>query len=678
MELYTDIKYLKGVGEKRARLLAKLGVLDVNALLHLFPRAYEDWSNIVSIIQAPFDTPCCVKAIVNHKPSAHIVRKGMIIYKTQATDGESLLQITIFNNKYAAEKLKAGEEFLFFGKISGNLYAREMLSPDIEKPEGNQRIRPIYPQTAGLNSKAIEKLIETAFREVGDKITEDLPDWIRDEYRLIYSADALRNIHFPETPDMLDEARRRLIFEELLMLQLGLIGLKGRSKASTSAIVRQDFSHEFIDALPFTLTNAQQRSVREATDDLTNPCPMNRLLQGDVGSGKTVVAATLVYNAAKNDLQSALMAPTEILAQQHFRTFTKFFEDSGITVDLLTGSTPASDKKDIKAKLKNGSSHLVIGTHALIQKDVRFNKLGLVITDEQHRFGVVQRSELGEKGTNPHILVMSATPIPRTLALIIYGDLDISVLDELPPGRQQIETYRIGSDKRKRAYNYVKKYLDGGRQGYIVCPLVEEGETELAAAQEYAEKLKEGSFLDYSVGLMHGRLKAKEKEQVMSAFAAGDIQLLVSTTVVEVGVDVQNAAIMIIENAERFGLSQLHQLRGRIGRSGFKSTCILISDAQNEEARRRLDVMTKTTDGFKIADEDLKLRGPGDFFGARQHGLPDLKIANMLTDTGLLRETQAAARAITAKDTTLSLPENKGLKGAVARLFGTLEQTGMN
>ncbi len=678
MELFADIKYLKGVGEKRAQLLAKLGVFDVNALLHLFPRAYEDWSRITSIAQAPFDTQCCVKAIVNRKPTAHLVRRGMTIYKTQATDGESLLQITIFNNKYAADKLKEGEEFLFFGKITGNLYAREMVSPDIEKPEGKQRIRPIYPQTAGLNSKAIERLVETAFKEAGVKVTEELPDWLKNAYHLTGLADALRNIHFPENAKRLDEARRRLIFEELLVLQLGLIGLKGRSKASTSAIVRQDYSREFIDSLPFTLTNAQQRSVLEATEDLAKPYPMNRLLQGDVGSGKTVVAATLVYNAAKNSLQSALMAPTEILAQQHFRTFVKFFEDTGITVDLLTGSTPAAIKKDIKARLKNGTLHFIIGTHALIQKDVRFEKLGLVITDEQHRFGVVQRSQLGEKGINPHILVMSATPIPRTLALIIYGDLDISVLDELPPGRQKIETYHVGSDKRERAYNYVKKHLDDGRQGYVVCPLVEEGETELAAAQEYAERLKEDSFLDYSVGLMHGRLKSKEKEQVMAAFAAGNIQLLVSTTVVEVGVDVPNAAIMLIENAERFGLSQLHQLRGRIGRSEFKSTCILISDAQNEEAMRRLDVMTKTNDGFKIADEDLKLRGPGDFFGARQHGLPDLKIANMLTDSALLRETQAAARTITAKDRTLSLPENEGLKVAVTRLFGTTEQTGMN
>ncbi len=678
MELNTDIKYLKGVGEKRARLLAKLGVLNVNALLRFYPRAYEDWSQITPIAKTPFGEPCCIKAIVDHKPSAHMVRKGMTIYKTDVTDGETLLHITIFNNKYAAEKLKEGEEFLFFGKIGGSLYSREMLSPDIEKAEGGERIRPIYPQTEGLGSKVIGNLVETAFEQTGNKFPEPLPLRLRESYCLLKIYDALKNIHFPESTELLAEARRRLIFEELLVLQLGLLRLKGRSKASTGSVVSRDFSKDYLKLLPFQLTNAQHRAVKEAIDDMAKPFPMNRLLQGDVGSGKTAVAAALIYSAAKNGFQSALMAPTEILAQQHFRTLAKLFESTDITVDLLTGSTPASAKKELKERLRSGALQLVIGTHALIQNDVAFNNLGLVVTDEQHRFGVEQRSELGSKGANPHILVMSATPIPRTLALIIYGDLDISILDELPSGRQKIETYTVGGDKRERAYHYVKKHLDEGRQGYIVCPLVEEGETELAAAQEYAEKLSTGFFIGYTVGLLHGRLKSKEKEQVMSAFVKGEIQLLVSTTVIEVGVDVPNAVIMIIENAERFGLSQLHQLRGRIGRSEYKSTCILISDAQNEEAKRRLNVMTKTTDGFKIADEDLKLRGPGDFFGARQHGLPELKIANMMTDTEVLRETQAAARKITAADSELALPENQELKAAVAALFGSAGETGMN
>lgn len=678
MELNTDIKYLKGVGDYRARLLAKLGVPDVDSLLRLYPRTYEDWSKITSIAKTPLGEPCCVKAIVGRKPSAHMVRKGLTIYKTEVTDGESLLQITIFNNKYAADKLKEGEEFLFFGKISGNLYMREMLSPDIEKPEGKERIRPVYPQTGGLSSKVIESLAERAFEQAGNKLIEALPNNLRERYCLLNIYDAIRYIHFPETSDLLAEARRRLIFEELLLLQLGLIGLKGRGRASAGAAIKTDYSAEFFKLLPFTLTGAQQRSVEEAIADMAAPYPMNRLLQGDVGSGKTAVAAALIYSAVKNGFQCALMAPTEILAHQHFRTLAKLFESTDITVDLLTGSTPAAVKKKIKDGLRSGELQIVIGTHALIQKDVEFKSLGLVVTDEQHRFGVNQRSELGDKGKNPHILVMSATPIPRTLALIIYGDLDISILDELPPGRQKIDTYAVGGDKRERAYNYIKRHLDEGRQGYIVCPLVEEGETELAAATEFSEKLSSGFFCNYTVGLLHGQLKSKEKEKVMSAFVSGETQLLVSTTVIEVGVDVPNAVIMVIENAERFGLSQLHQLRGRIGRSEFKSTCILISDAQNAEAKRRLGIMEETTDGFKIADEDLKLRGPGDFFGARQHGLPELKIADMLTDTAVLKETQAAAREITESDRELSLPNNRALKAAVLKLFGTVGESGLN
>ncbi len=678
MELNTEIKYLKGVGEYRAKLLARLGIQNIDALLHFYPRAYEDWSKIQPISKAPFGEPCCIKAIVNRKPSAHLVRKGLTIYKTEATDGESLLQITIFNNKYAADKLKEGDEFLFFGKISGNFYMREMLSPDIEKVNGKERIRPVYPQTGGLSSKVIESLVERAFELAGNKLADPLPAALREHYCLPDIRDAIKSIHFPGNDDLLAEARRRLIFEELLLLQIGLIKLKGRSKASAGTVIKKDFSKDFFNLLPFQLTGAQNRAVREAMADMAAPYPMNRLLQGDVGSGKTAVAAALIFSAVKNGFQCALMAPTEILAQQHFRTLAGMFKNTGITVDLLTGSAPANMKKNIKDRLRDGSLQLIIGTHALIQRDVEFSNLGLVITDEQHRFGVSQRSQLGEKGKNPHILVMSATPIPRTLALIIYGDLDISILDEMPPGRQKIETYVVGSDKRERAYHYVRKHLDEGRQAYIVCPLIDEGESELAAATDFSEKLSSGFFSGYRVGLLHGQLKPKEKEKVMSSFVTGETQLLVSTTVIEVGVDVPNSVIMVIENAERFGLSQLHQLRGRIGRGAYKSTCILISDAQNSEAKQRLDVMSKTTDGFKIADEDLKLRGPGDFFGARQHGLPELKIADMLTDNEVLKETQTAAREIIENDHDLSAPENKGLKTAVLKLFGTVGESGLN
>lgn len=678
MKLNTGIQYLKGVGEKRAKLLGKLGISNVGDLLRLFPRQYEDWSSIVSIADAPLGVFCCVKAIPDRKPVGHLVRKGMTIFKTYVTDGESLLQITIFNNKYAAEKLKPGEEFLFFGKISGNLYMKEMVSPDIEKPEGRQRIRPVYPQTLGLSSRVIEGLVENALRLACENLVDVLPDALRNNYCLMRYLEAVRQIHFPQTQDLLSEARRRLIFEELLVLQVGLLRLRGRNKTTTGAVVRTDYSREFESLLPFTLTGAQRRSITEAVTDMAAPSPMNRLLQGDVGSGKTAVAAALIYNAAKNGLQSALMAPTEILAGQHHRTLTALFKNTDLTVELLTGSTPAAEKRRIKTALENGHINLIVGTHALIQKDVAFQHLGLVITDEQHRFGVTQRSELSEKGENPHRLVMSATPIPRTLALIIYGDLDLSVLDELPPGRQSIETYAVSGELRERAYTYVKKHLAQGRQGYIVCPLVEEGETDLAAAEDFAATLSTGFFRDNRVGLLHGRMRAADKERTMTAFVNGDIQLLVSTTVIEVGVDVPNAVIMVIENAERFGLSQLHQLRGRIGRGSEKSTCILISDAQNEEAKRRLDIMAKTTDGFKIADEDLKLRGPGDFFGARQHGLPALRIADMMKDTDLLRETQAAARQLLDTDPSLSLPQHRALSAAVTELFAAVGESGLN
>ncbi len=456
--------------------------------------------------------------------------------------------------------------------------------------------------------------------------------------------------------------------------------MRSQTQKNSGAIIERDFSEEYFSLLPFSPTGAQRRAVKEAMRDMMSGRQMNRLLQGDVGSGKTAVAAALVYSAAKNSMQSALMAPTEVLAEQHYKTFQKLFEGCGITVELLTGSDTAAQKRRKKEALKAGEIDLLIGTHAIIQSDVEFNSLALVITDEQHRFGVEQRNALGEKGRNPHLYVMSATPIPRTLALIIYGELDISVLDELPPGRQKIETYAVTSELRQRAYNYVKKHLDAGRQGYIICPLVDEGEsdTELASAVKYADELQHGDFRGYTVGLMHGKMKSADKKKIMESFSKGETQLLVSTTVIEVGVDVPNAVIMVIENAERFGLSQLHQLRGRIGRGQYKSTCILISDAENDAAQRRMKVMETTTDGFKIADEDLKLRGPGEFFGSRQHGLPEMKIADMLKDRCTLEETQKAAKEIMAHDPELSSPESAALKNEIQRLFDAVGSAGMN
>ena len=680
MKLDTDIKYLKGVGERRAAMLSRLGVSDVNALVRLYPRIHEDWSQIKSINEAQIGEICCIKGIVGSPVRKNLIRKGLTLYKTEITDGSGIMGITIFNSRFAAEKLTEGDEFLFFGRVGGNLYRKEMNSPEIEPAEGADRIRPIYPQTHGLNSKMIEKLVRTALTECRDELVDPIPPWLREKYCLMNLPDSLWNIHFPKSPDYLEEARRRLIFEELLILQLGLEKMRSQTQNNAGAIIERDFSDEYFSHLPFSPTGAQRRAVKEAMRDMMSGRQMNRLLQGDVGSGKTAVAAALVYSAAKNSMQSALMAPTEVLAEQHYKTFLKLFEGCSINVELLTGSDTAAQKRRKKEALKAGEIDLLIGTHAIIQSDVEFKSLALVITAEQHRFGVEQRNALGEKGKNPHLYVMSATPIPRTLALIIYGELDISILDELPPGRQKIETYAVTSELRQRAYNYVKKHLDAGRQGYIICPLVDEGEsdTELASAVKYADELQRGDFRGYTVGLMHGKMKSADKKKVMESFSNGETQLLVSTTVIEVGVDVPNAVIMVIENAERFGLSQLHQLRGRIGRGQYKSTCILITDAKNDTAQRRMKVMETTTDGFKIADEDLKLRGPGEFFGSRQHGLPEMKIADMLEDRSTLEETQRAAKEIMARDPELSSPESTALKNEIQRLFDAVGSAGMN
>lgn len=669
MEFNASIKYLKGVGEKRAAMLGKLGIRTLWDLLTFYPRVYEDWSNIVSIKDAALNENVCIKAIAGMRCREHRIRKGMTLYKTEVTDGESLIDITFFNNKYAAEKIEQGKEYLFFGKITGKGYYRSMTSPEFVEFSGEGRMRPIYPQTAGMNSRAIEKLIKTAFEVCAD-FKDPLPEDIRNSYCLMSLEKALRNIHFPESEDMLSEARRRLIFEELFLLELGLMRLKTKSRQADAIPMQTDYTQEFFQMLPFELTGAQKRAIGQAAEDMALEVPMNRLLQGDVGSGKTAVSAALIYNCAKNGCQSALMAPTEVLAVQHYKTLAKMFENTDISIALLTGSTPAAEKKKIKAALKSGEIDLAVGTHALIQKDVEFQNLALAVTDEQHRFGVNQRGSLSSKGKNPHTLVMSATPIPRTLALIIYGDLDLSILDEMPKGRQKIETFLVNSEIRERAYGYVKKHLCQGMQGYIVCALVAESEeSELTAATELYKELADGFFKGFKVGLLHGKMKAAEKKAVMESFASGETQLLVSTTVIEVGIDVPNAVIMVIENAERFGLSQLHQLRGRIGRGTEKSSCIMISDAQNAETERRLKILASTSDGFKIADEDLKLRGPGDFFGSRQHGLPELKIANMMTDGEAIRETHAAAENLLKKNPALAGEEYVLLRQAVNRLF---------
>lgn len=667
---YTDISIenLNGIGKKRLELLKKLNIYTVDDLLEFYPRLYEDRTKCYSVTDAPLNEVCCVKGVISSAISEYRVRKGMTLYKFTVTDGIINMFVTLFNQKYVAKSLRRGEEYLFFGKPVGSFLRKEMSSPDITDFTG-LRIRPIYSTTEGLNSKFIEKCVSQAISLIDENLQDPIPSKIRQDFNLCHKRYSIENIHFPENNEAMEISKKRLVFEELLILQLGLLSLRKRNFEKNGYRLENDFTNDLLCKLPFELTNAQKRAISEAVEDMKRSVPMNRLLQGDVGSGKTAVAVTLLYNAVCNGYQSALMAPTEILATQHFASISKILKDTDIKIALLTGSTPKSEKTRILQLLKDGEIDILIGTHALIQNTVEFQNLGLVITDEQHRFGVEQRKTLTKKGKNPHTLVMSATPIPRTLAMIIYGDLDISVLDEMPKGRQKTETFAVGSKLRKRAYNYIKKHLDEGMQGYIVCPMVEEGESDLASAVKFYEKLKNGFFKDYKLGLLNGKMKPADKEKVMTAFSNGEIDLLIATTVIEVGIDVPNANIMVIENAERFGLSQLHQLRGRIGRGKDRATCILISDAQNDEAKKRLSIMTKTADGFKIADEDLKLRGPGDFFGSRQHGLPAMKIAGLFSDSQLIKTSSQLAKEIIKKDPTLSLPENSGLKTAVNRLF---------
>ncbi len=671
----TDIRFLKGIGEKRSAAFRKLGIETVEDLLTYYPRAYEDWQNTVDIKDAPYDETIAVKATVVSRALPVKTRSGMLLYRTLATDGMGIIHLTFFNNPYAAKELHPDEEFIFYGKIKENENgAKEMLSPKYAKADKGAYLHPVYNQSAALNSKAIAKAVKTALEVFGDKFPETLPNEQLLKYRLPGIKDTLRAIHFPKDENEIKAARRRLIYEELLTLQLGILSNSKKDIAKTSFCL-EDKTEDFIKFLPFPLTGAQARAIKECALDMKKHSPMKRLLQGDVGSGKTAVAAALMASTVKNGCQCVLMAPTEVLARQHYETFRKFFEGTGTEITLLTGSLTAKAKRLAKEDIASGKSDIIIGTHAVITDDTAFRKLALAITDEQHRFGVSQRAALRNKGEEPHILVMSATPIPRTLSLIIYGDLDISVLDEKPKNRQEIKTYSVPTLYRERMYSFIKKEVKKGRQCYIVCPMVEENEEyegERKSAEEYCKLLSSTVFSDIRCGLLHGQMKQKQKDEIMAGFKEGSIDVLICTVVIEVGIDVPNASVMVIENAECFGLSQLHQLRGRVGRGSEQSYCILVSDSKGKEAERRLEILCGTNDGFTIAEEDLKLRGPGDFFGSRQSGLPALKIASLMTDSRILYAARQEAEKILMKDPLLEAPSNERLRKKISALFADI------
>lgn len=663
------IEKLRGVGKKRAEQFHKLGVFSVGELLNFYPRAYEDWSDITEILDTQDGETVCVKAVVCVPFQKGYTKNGKLIAKTTVFDSSGGMKLVFFNNPYITNMLKHGKTYIFRGKVERKLDGIQMVSPMFSESDKTTDIKPIYNLTAGLNNTAVIRAVEQALLLLPDELNDPLPEHIREKYNLCNLKYAIKNAHFPENSKALSSARKRLVVEELLVLNLGLRSLKNHKRAANKNIVKTDYSAEFEMLLSFTLTNAQRRAISDCVADITNPeTSLNRLVQGDVGSGKTMVAASLCYTVIKNGMQVAFMVPTEILAEQHYNSLKELFKNTDINIALLTGSLKPSEKDRIRAGLESGEINLVIGTHALITDKTLFNNLALVITDEQHRFGVAQRAKLLSKGNSPHLLVMSATPIPRTLGLIIFGDLDISIIDELPPGRQEIDTLLIDSSVRTRALGFIRKEIESGRQAYIVCPLVEEGESDLASAEDYAAELMLNYFSDIPVGILHGKLKAAEKESVMRDFSENKLQLLVATTVIEVGIDVPNATIIMIENAERFGLSQLHQLRGRVGRGNEKSYCILVSDNTSETAQERLKTMCTTRDGFKIADADYKLRGPGDFFGSRQHGLPPLSISS-LADTRNLELSQQIAEYVIKDSGDLLDDRYRGLKAEITRLF---------
>ncbi len=677
--LSDPITILKGIGAAKAKLFANLNIFTLGDLICHFPRGYEDRTKLVPIEKLEADVPACFKAMVMNTPRTSHIRKGLDLTKVQVADHSGRLSLTFFNNRFAAEQLQYGKEYIFYGAVSGDFIGFNMTNPVFETldsaPVTTRRVLPIYPLTAGLTNAAVLKAVTQAML-LCDAPQEIIPESIRTEYSILPADWAYTAIHAPASMAEAELAKKRLIFEEFFVFSAGLSLMRtARAEKKTEPYDNLELT-EFYQALPFTLTGAQLRSIQDILQDLGKGAPMNRLVQGDVGSGKTMVAAAAAYAAARNGKQTALMAPTEILAEQHFASLEKLFAPLGITVALLTGSMAVKQKRIVREQIAEGTVQVAVGTHALLTDSTEFADLGMVIADEQHRFGVAQRSKLSTKGDDPHLLVMSATPIPRTLALLMYGDLEVSILDELPPGREAVDTFLVNESYRPRINAFIRKHVAEGHQCFIVCPAVEENEElGMKAATAWAETLQQTVFPDLRIALLHGQMKGAEKEAAMAAFARGEADVMVATTVIEVGVDVPNATLMVIEDADRFGLSQLHQLRGRVGRGKAKSYCILTSHNKNPETLQRLKALCKTTDGFRIAEEDLRLRGPGDFFGSRQSGLPAFRVADLSFDLSTLKQAQQASARWIEEYGASDLPEAQALRERIGELFQRAEGT---